>query len=718
MGATLLIVYLLWTARQDAIRTAQTTALNYARTLEVRLDATIRRADAVLQALAKSTPAEVLAPGAEQRHAPQIEAELAGMLRNFEELLALRIIDASGQQRYVKQAYEIPGAATGPVNYADRSFYKHYLGPGDAGLFFSEVVIGRVTGRQTMVITRPIRDAQGRLVGVVLAPLDLGYFQQQFRKLDIGANGAVFLRRADQQGRLVLRWPQIDAEVNRQMPAEQVIWRDVAAGRKEALNEYVAFTDGVPRFSGTVVVAGYPFFLTVALSQSDVLTSWRRTATATGLAWLALLLAMGVLVWRLRVTDSERLSLERQLQDARRIESLGTLAGGIAHDFNNILAGIIGNAALARHDLGPGHPALASLEQVAKAGARGRELVQQIMAIGRRRPQDLVHQDLQPLINEAIALLRPTLPAGVQLNSTAAAVPVFAAVDATQFQQVLLNLCTNACHAMRGRSGHIEVGVETLRQAERSTRQAAGNPDGNWAHLWVRDEGIGMDAATRARIFEPFFTTKPSGEGTGLGLPVVQGIVAAHRGEMRVDSEPGHGTTVHLYLPLGDADANKAAPPRHAASTPANVQEDAPSGGGRAVLYVDDDEVVALMVERLLERAGYRVRVARGGAEALALVGADPLAWDVVVTDFNMPGMSGLEVARELASLRADLPVIISSGYITEDLTLAADAAGVRGVLQKQNTLEELAPLLHVVLGGVGGGVRGGVRRAQPATGR
>ncbi|MDP2008192.1 MAG: ATP-binding protein [Rubrivivax sp.] len=696
LAATLLIAYLLWTARQDAISTAQVTALNYARTMEVRLDATFRRADALLQALATSTPIAALEPGAEAQHAAPLTAELAGMLREFEELLALRIIDARGEQRYVALGRSTPGSSTQIVNYADRSFFVRYQHERSADLLFSEVVMGRVSQRPTMVISRPIRDRDGRLAGAVLAPLDLGYFQQQFRKLDIGANGAVFLRRADAQGRLVLRWPHIDAEVNNPMPATQVIWRAVDAGAQEALNEYVAFTDGVPRLSGTVVVKGYPFFLTVALSQADVLASWRRVAGVTSLAWAGLLLGMSLLVWRLRRSDRERLSLERQLQEARRIESLGTLAGGIAHDFNNILAAIIGNLALARQDLGPGHAALASLEQVRKASERGRELVQQILAIGRRQPQALVGQPLQPLVEEAVALLRPTLPAGVQMTTALAAEPVHARVDATQFQQVLMNLCTNANHAMRGRSGDIEIGVEVLPPDARASRPGPSLPEGDCAHLWVRDAGSGMDAATRARIFEPFFTTKASGEGTGLGLPVVQGIVAAHGGQIRIDSEPGRGTTAHLYLPLAAAAAGATAATRALPAAAAAV----PAGAGQRVLYVDDDEVVAVMVERLLQRAGYHATVAHDGAEALALVGVDPQAFDLVVTDFNMPGMSGLDLVRALATLRPDLPMLISSGYLTDELTKAADAAGVRGVLQKQNTLEELAPMVHAVLAG------------------
>lgn len=695
LAGTLLVAYLLWTVRQEAIQTAQTAALNYARTLEVRLDATLRRTDAVLSAIAATVPSDALAPGGEDRHGQAISADLAAMLRHFGELLALRVIDAAGDQRYVALGEGSPPLPAQSVNYADRDYFQHHRRQPDDAIRFSEVITGRLSGRMTLVVTRAIRTPAGEFAGAVLAPLDLDVFQAQFRKLDIGRNGAVFLRRADDQGRLVLRWPQIDAEVNRQMPADQVIWRAVASGQRESLNEYVAFTDGVHRLSGTVRVQGYPFFLTVALSQDDVLAGWNRLAAATALIWIALLAAFAVLLRRLQLVDRARLSLERQLLESRRIESLGTLAGGIAHDFNNILAAIIGNVALARRGLAPDDPAQDSLEQVRKASARGRELVQQILAIGRQQPQALVGQALQPLVEEAAALLRPTLPPGLQITLRMGDAAVHARVDATQLEQVLLNLCANACHAMRGRSGRIEVGLQALPASGRAPRSGIEAPAGAWAHLWVSDEGAGMDAATRARIFEPFFTTKPAGEGTGLGLPVVQGVVAGHGGEIRIDSAPGRGTTVHMYLPLCAPEEAIETPTPGSAAAPAAPLMD---GAGRRVLYVDDDEVVALMVERLLQQAGYRATVLNHGAEALARVASDPQGWDAVVTDYNMPGMSGLDVVRGLASLRPDLPVIISSGYITEELTQAADAAGVRGLLQKQNTLEELTPLLAAVL--------------------
>jgi CheY-like chemotaxis protein len=199
-----------------------------------------------------------------------------------------------------------------------------------------------------------------------------------------------------------------------------------------------------------------------------------------------------------------------------------------------------------------------------------------------------------------------------------------------------------------------------------------------------------MDAATQARIFEPFFTTKPTGQGTGLGLSVVHGIVAAHHGAIRVDSEPGLGTTMHLYVPTTDA-----AP----AEEPSPVT--APGallGAGQHVAYVDDDEVIVLMVERLLLQAGYRVTAFRDGHEAVAAIGAQPFAFDLVITDFNMPGYSGLDVAQALQAIRPDLPVVISSGYITEELRAQAAEAGVRSLMRKQNTLEELLRLVRKVL--------------------
>jgi PAS domain S-box-containing protein len=382
-----------------------------------------------------------------------------------------------------------------------------------------------------------------------------------------------------------------------------------------------------------------------------------------------------------RQAEDERHQLERQLRESQKMESIGTLAGGIAHDFNNILAAILGNVALARQDAVAAPAVLASLDQIQRAGLRARHLVQQILAFSRREAQGQVAQPLAPVVDETFALLRATLPAGVRIAARLPEVPVWACVDATQVQQVLMNLCTNAWHALPAEGGVIEVGLEALVSG-----------DGPRAHLWVRDNGKGMDEATRARIFDPFFTTKPVGQGTGLGLSVVHGIVLAHGGTIEVDTAPGRGTTFHVRLPAVAAGAP-------ASPEPAAHAVEAALGAGRHVLYVDDDEVMRLTVERLLARAGFRVTTV-GDVEAAVARAQQGDDVDVVVTDYNMPGSSGLDAARRIAALRPGLPVVISTGYVTEELRAQAAVAGVHALLRKENTFEELPALLGRLFAG------------------
>ena len=260
-----------------------------------------------------------------------------------------------------------------------------------------------------------------------------------------------------------------------------------------------------------------------------------------------------------KAAETARALLEDQLRESQKLEAVGTLAGSIAHDFNNIMGAVLGHVELARLDLAADHPAVASLLQVQKAGQRARSLVQKIMSFARRQPQARQNQLLRPLVEESIDLLRATLPSGVTLATQLDDAPLAANVDATQLHQVLMNLGTNAWHALQGQPGRIEVGLAALPQGLADPRlrlcwpadvvpdpQALARP---WLQVWVRDSGCGIDEATRGHIFEPFFTTKPAGQGTGLGLAMVQGIVQAHQGVMGVDSQPGQGSCFSLYLP-------------------------------------------------------------------------------------------------------------------------------------------------------------------------
>ena len=387
--------------------------------------------------------------------------------------------------------------------------------------------------------------------------------------------------------------------------------------------------------------------------------------------------------------EAARTELEAQLRESQKMEALGTLAGGVAHDFNNALAMIVGNVELARQDVGPGHPALESLEEIAKASRRSKDLVQQILAFARRQTLERKPTSLSMVVLESARLLRASIPTTVSLKVECKADTPAVLADAMQVNQVLLNLSSNALQAVQNqeRPGVIEIRLE-------AHTQGAAHGDlrpGRYACLSVRDNGSGMDEATRAHIFEPFFTTKPVGTGTGLGLSVVHGIVKSHRGAITVASAPGKGTTFEVYLPLITAQAQGAQP----AQAPACASQ----GSGQHVLYVDDDQAMMFMVRRMLQNAGYRVSGYANGTQALAALRDNAHAFDVVVVDFNMPGISGLQVAQELARIRPELPVVITSGHITEELHTGAQAAGVRELVHKAETVDQLAQVIQRVLG-------------------
>ncbi len=389
-----------------------------------------------------------------------------------------------------------------------------------------------------------------------------------------------------------------------------------------------------------------------------------------------------------------RRALELQLREAQKMESIGTLASGIAHDFNNVLASILGNTAMASEDarVRGWDEMTRALDQIRRAAEHARNLVRQILTFTRKQPPRRVAQALAPIVEEHLALLRATLPANVEVVFDPIDVQVAAQVDRTQLGQVLLNLCTNAWHAMGPSGGTIEVGLDTLVLAgEPAVR--VGLAPGPYARVRVEDTGCGMDEPTIQRIFEPFFTTKPVGKGTGLGLSVVHGIVQAHDGAIRLTSSPGAGARFEILLPATAADGaapGDAAQAGHATRV----------GQGQRVLVVDDDEVMGLMVERLLTRAGFAVTSLDDADEAVALFARDPGRFDVLVTDYNMPQLSGLEVARRVLTLRPGLPTIISSGYVSAELLALARAQGVAEVIEKQDTLEELTGAIERALAG------------------
>jgi two-component system cell cycle sensor histidine kinase/response regulator CckA len=929
-----LLAYQLWSSYREAIREAEIETRNYAAIFDARLDATLRRTDTDLQALARTVPVAALSRQAVPRYASELDAELDSRLNNFQELVGLRVFDANGELLYTSDR-----ASSLTVNIADRSYFRALRDKPQAGLVFSEVVISRITGRQSVIAARALRDRQGNFRGIVFAGIDVAHFQKLFQTLNLGARGVIAIHRSD-DFTPVVRWPLVEGKTDTPLPPGTPIRAAVTAGRKTGTVEFSASSDGVARIYSFHLLDRYPFFVSAGLARDEVLAGWRahafqigvsgflllgllallllrlwraqdqqmqvmnglvesekrfrtlfeqaavgvaltesatgryvrvnkkfadvlgyspveilqhtfrdlthpddlpgdlaRTARLTareisdfsmekryirkdgsvvwgyltvspiwkadgtydyhvaivqditerkqaeaaqarlaaivnssndaifsrsldrkivswnpaaerlfgwtaaeaigqsteilvppdleeGAARIRALLAQGVAVVdfeterltkdgrripvsltyspikdasgttigvsnlcrdiRARVrAEEERRMLEAQLRQAQKMDAVGTLAGGIAHDFNNILGAIIGNAELVRQDLGAQHPALESLEEIRKASQRAKTLVNQILAFSRQQPLPRHALSLAPVIEEAVKLLRATLPAGIELATNLAEDAPQVLAAATQLHQVIVNLCANAWQAMDGKPGRIDIVLEGM-NLDAATE---GLQPGRYAYLSVRDTGSGMDAATQARIFEPFFTTRAAGQGTGLGLSVVHGIVEGHQGAILVQSAPEGGTTFHLYFPAADP-AAETVPPKPESTAPQR-------GNGQHVLYLDDEEALVMMVPRLLERLGYRVSGYTSAKEALAAVRADPGQFDLVVTDYNMPGMSGLDVADELARIRPDLQVAVTSGYISDELRQKAPASGVQHLIYKPNTVEELCDAVH-----------------------
>jgi PAS domain S-box-containing protein len=373
---------------------------------------------------------------------------------------------------------------------------------------------------------------------------------------------------------------------------------------------------------------------------------------------------------------------------SQKLESLGTLSGGIAHDFNNILLAITGNAKLAISDLPPDHPVQQSLAEIAKAGSRATDLVRRILTFS--RPGEMKRQvvDLQPVVEEALKLVRATLPATIEFRTSFAANLPAALADSTQIHQIIVNLATNAAHAIGGRSdGVIEVQLDTARLTADDASPLLNLSGGNYVRLYVRDNGCGMDRPTLDRIFDPFFTTKGPGEGTGLGLAVVHGIMKNHDGGIAVYSEPGRGTAFRLFFPAAASAAAKVAE----AQSPKQREH------SENILYVDDEEALVMLVTRTLKRLGYKVTGETDPFRAIELFRSNPRAFDIVVTDLAMPQLSGFDLSSQLLAIRPDVPVIMTSGFVRPEDQERALQMGVRDLILKPDTIDELGRALDRV---------------------
>ena len=380
-------------------------------------------------------------------------------------------------------------------------------------------------------------------------------------------------------------------------------------------------------------------------------------------------------------------SVDMRLQQAQKMEALGTLAGGIAHDFNNILAAIIGYAELARLTIPTENPAYEAVNETLRASSRATDLVRQILTFSRQQEHERKVIPVTPIVREVAKLLRAALPASIEIQTIIAPGLPNILAEASQIHQVLMNLGANAAHAMRKQGGVLEIVIGRVVTTESTARANIGLSPGVYLRMVVRDTGEGMSAEIMQRMFEPFFTTKPAGQGTGLGLSVVHGIVKAHDGAISVTSEPGMGSSFEIYLPAVEDSALNGA-----------TSAEFPMGNGEKILYVDDEEALCKLVEHSLVRCGYYGVTRADPVEALRLFVRDPNAFSAVVTDFTMPKMSGLELAAEIRKIAPEMPVIITTGFTASVDMDAFKLSGVDEVLAKPFTMQRLAEALNRVV--------------------
>jgi PAS domain S-box-containing protein len=390
----------------------------------------------------------------------------------------------------------------------------------------------------------------------------------------------------------------------------------------------------------------------------------------------------------MQLAQVERLELEDQFRQAQKLEALGTLAGGIAHDFNNILAAILSFAELAKMDNPANNELQENLNQILKAGNRATSLVRQILWFSRQQKQMRRNLQLGPVLTEALGLIRATLPATIEIDHSISKPVPDVLADASQIHQVVMNLCANAGHAMQGKPGQLRVELDALRVDDSGPSTNLELRKGDYVRLTISDTGHGMEEATRKRIFEPFFTTKAPGDGTGLGLAVVHGIIKNHDGVIMVQSTPGRGSCFTILLP----------------AVPAVVPTDhrecrlIPKGHGQRILFVDDEPDLCEAASRMINRLGYVPVVFNSSEAAWKAIQTQPDDYDLMVSDLTMPVLTGTDLARNVLGLRPTFPIVLTSGY-TEGLSEGfIRELGIRELVLKPLDFQSLAQAINRAL--------------------
>jgi PAS domain S-box-containing protein len=420
---------------------------------------------------------------------------------------------------------------------------------------------------------------------------------------------------------------------------------------------------------------------TVLWNSATIFGPDRRTPVA--------IIAQGYDITDRKQAEEEKKTLQAHLQQAQKMEAIGTLAGGIAHDFNNILGAILGYAELAQEDSPAESMVRKDLDQVIKASHRAKDLVKQILAFSRQAETNQIPLQPRAIIKEAVKMLRSSLPTTIEIQQDIDPEAGLILADPTQIHQVIVNLCTNAFHAMEETGGSLSISLQKKTLTQRDLANEAQVQPGNFVKLSIGDTGPGIAPEIQKKMFDPFFTTKEVGKGTGMGLAIIHGIVKSYKGFVTCHSQPGEGTVFHVYLPtIADPALLKVE----------TVPFELTQLGSEHILLIDDEEILADVGKAMLERLGYRVTVRRNSLEALHTFQNQPNQFDLVITDQTMPGMTGSDLARRMLQIRPGLPIILCTGYSSVMSEEKARALGIKGFAFKPLAKNDLATLIRTLL--------------------
>ena len=618
--------------------------------------------------------------------APQIpesdlDSVLAARTVGARQVRLVTIADARGMQRYRSQGVSPPN-----LDVSDRRYFIIQRDHPETGLFISEPLLTRSTGRNAIVLSRRLEDPHGQFAGVVTAIVDLEDLQRFYSAVNLGLGTATYLLRDD--GTLLLRNPPTPGHVGQKFPT----LADAPSAPPDGFSNPV---DGKQEFVAVAAVRDTPLRAVVTRDHQLALRPWSGEAISVairtvGLTLLGALTIVGVLrqLRHIEAGEVEKERLEAQLRQSTKMEAIGTLAGGIAHDFNNILGAILGYGELAQQNAAEGSAQRRYLDSVMHAAGRAKTLVDRILGFSRSGMGERVPVNVQFVVEETLELLEASLPPGIHLEKHLAAGDAAVIGDTTRLHQVAMNLCTNAMQAMTPHGGVLSVALERVPVTENRSVSRGTLTPGAYVRLVIGDTGSGIRPEVLDRIFDPFFTTKGVGEGTGLGLSLVHGIVTDLGGTIDHSSTVGAGTRFEIWLPVtGET---------HKPTT--DKKRDLPLGNGETVLIVDDERALVALSEEMLAPLGYEPVGFDSSAAALRAFLAQPQRFDVILTDEAMPELTGTDLAREIRRVRPDVPIILMSGYGGTQLTARAAASGVSEVLRKPLQSHELAETLAHVL--------------------